>query len=164
MTELSPIDWAKRPVQKYADFSGRAPRAEYWWFTLALIIAYIVISIVESILGIDKTVGPYGYLSVLLLLGTIVPSIAVSVRRLHDTNRSGWWVLLPMVPYGIGIALAGPAILSGSMVGLGMAGIFFMIGLICGIVLFVFMVLPGTRGDNNYGADPYAGDGVAATA
>ena len=163
MSELTPIDWAKRPIQKYADFSGRAPRAEYWWYTLAVVIGYIVVSIVESIIGIDKTVGPYGYLSVLLMLGTLVPSIAVSVRRLHDTNRTGWWVLLPIIPYGIGIALAGPAIMSGSMAGLGVAGIFFMIGLVCAIALFVFMVLPGTKGDNSYGADPYAGGAAAAT-
>jgi len=164
MTELTPIDWAKRPIQKYAEFSGRASRAEYWWYTLAVIIAYIAVSIVESIIGMDKTVGPYGYLSVLLMLGTLVPSIAVGVRRLHDTNRSGWWVLLPIIPYGIGIALAGPAIMSGSMAGLGVAGIFFVIGLVCAIALIVFMVLAGTKGDNSYGADPYEGSSMASAA
>ena len=164
MTELSPIDWAKRPIQKYADFGGRAPRAEYWWFTLAVIIAYIVVSIVENIVGLDKTVGPYGPISILLMLGTLVPSIAVGIRRLHDTNRSGWWILLPMVPYAIGFALAGPAIMSGSMAGLGMAGLFFLIGLGCAVALFVFMVLPGTKGDNKYGPDPYAGGAATAAA
>lgn len=165
MTELTPIDWAKRPIHKYADFSGRAPRAEYWWFTLALVVAYIVVSIVESIIGIDKTVGPYGYLSVLLMLGTLVPSIAVGVRRLHDTNRAGWWLLIAIVPYLIFAMAAGAAIASGSMVAL--AGATMLLGLLAfagGIALLVFMVLPGTKGDNRYGADPYAGGTVAAAA
>jgi uncharacterized membrane protein YhaH (DUF805 family) len=69
-----------------------------------------------------------------------------------------------MIPYGIGIALAGPAIMSGSMAGLGVAGIFFVIGLVCAIALFVFMVLPGTKGDNGYGADPYEGTSMTAAA
>jgi uncharacterized membrane protein YhaH (DUF805 family) len=92
----------------------------------------------------------------------LVPQIAVGIRRLHDTNRSGWWILLPILPYGIGFALAGPAILSGSMAGLGMAGLFFLIGMVCAVVLFVFMVLPGTKGDNGYGPDPYAGGPATA--
>ena len=164
MAEANPIDWAKRPIEKYADFNGRAPRAEYWWFFLAIIVTYIVVSIVESIVGLDGMIaGVYGPLTVLLWLVTLVPQIAVSIRRLHDTNRSGWWILLPVVPYGIGIAMAGPAMLSGSMAGLGMAGIFFLIGLICAVVLLVFMVLPGNKGDNNYGPDPYAGGTATAT-
>ena len=165
MTELSPIDWAKRPIQKYADFSGRASRAEYWWFTLALVVAYIVVSIVESIIGIDKTVGPYGYLSVLLMLGTLVPSIAVGIRRLHDTNRSGWWLLVALVPYLVFAVAAGAALASGSMMALAGAGMLLgLLALAGGITLLVFMVLPGTKGDNRYGADPYAGSGVAAAA
>ena len=135
------------------------------WFVLAIIVEYIVVSIVVSNVGLNGMIaGVYGPLTLLLWLGTIVPQVAVAVRRLHDTNRSGWWVLLPVVPYGIGFALAGPAMLSGSMAGLGMAGIFFFIGLICAIVLLVFMVLSGTRGDNNYGPDPYAGDAATAAA
>ena len=99
---MSPIDWAKRPLQKYADFSGRAPRAEYWWFVLALIVCYIVISIIESVIGLNRMVmGVYGPLMILLWLATLVPQIAVSVRRLHDTNRSGWWLLVVVIPYAI---------------------------------------------------------------
>lgn len=164
MTELTPIDWAKRPLRKYADFSGRAPRAEYWWFTLALVVAYIVISIVESIVGIDHTVGPYGLLTILLMLGTLIPSIAVGVRRLHDTNRSGWWLLIGVVPYLIFALAAGAALASGSMMAL--AGATMLLGLLAlagGIALLVFMVLPGTKGDNSYGSDPYAGGAAAAT-
>src|SRR4051794_12279523 len=98
---MSPIDWAKRPLQKYADFTGRAPRAEYWWFTLAVVIMFVVLSIIESIAGLNKMVlGVYGPLTVLLWLGVLVPSFSVGVRRLHDTNRSGWWLLL-VVPYAM---------------------------------------------------------------
>ena len=68
---MTPIDWAKRPLNKYADFTGRAPRAEYWWFVLAIIVAYVVISIVESLLGTNHMImGIYGPLAVLLWLGT----------------------------------------------------------------------------------------------
>ncbi len=165
MTELNPIDWAKRPLQKYADFSGRAPRAEYWWFFLAIIVAYIVLSIVENIVGLDGMVaGVYGPLTVLMWIATLVPQLAVGARRLHDTNRTGWWLLAPILPYAIGFALAGPAILSGSMAGLGTAGLFFLVGAVAAIVLLVFLVLPGTTGDNDYGPDPYAGGAAARSA
>ena len=149
---MTPIDWAKRPIEKYADFSGRASRAEYWWFVLAMIIAYVVLGmIVENMLGIDKMVlGIYGPLTTLLWLATIIPSISVAIRRLHDTNRSAWWMLL-IVPYCISAALAAQALASGSMAALGSAGLLGIVGLVCAIALLVFMVLPGTPGDNRYG-------------
>jgi uncharacterized membrane protein YhaH (DUF805 family) len=160
---MSPIDWAMRPIHKYADFSGRAPRAEYWWFFLALIVAYLVVSIVESILGINHMVaGVYGPLAVALMLGTLVPSIAVGIRRLHDTNRSGWWMLLPVVPYCLAFILGGAALLSGAgMAGLGVAGIFLLIGAVCAILLLIFYILPGAAGDNRYGPNPYRAAGSA---
>lgn len=160
---MSPIDWAIRPLQKYADFSGRASRPEYWWFVLGLIVVYIVVSIVESILGINRMIGGvYGPLMVLLWLATIVPQISVGVRRLHDTNRSGWWLLLPLIPYCLAFILGGSAMMGGSMAGLGVAGIFLIIGAVCAIALLVFMILPGTPGDNRFG--PASGDtGSAAT-
>ena len=162
---MSPVDWAKRPLQKYADFSGRAPRAEYWWFVLAIFIVFIVASIVESILGINQMVfGVYGPMTVLLWLATLVPSIAVGVRRLLVTNRRGWWILLPVVPYCIAFALGGAAMAGGSMAGAGVAGIFLLIGVACAIALLVFMVLPGTPGDNRYGPNPYGAGGTAAAA
>ncbi len=71
---------------KYADFNGRADRSEYWWFILFLIIVSLATSMVSSVL------------SGLFSLGTLLPSIAVTTRRLHDTNRSGWWQLIAVVP------------------------------------------------------------------
>ena len=161
-TTMTPVDWAKRPiVEKYADFSGRAPRAEYWWYALGLIIVFIILSVVESIVGLKGMVfGIYGPLTILLWAATIVPGLAVGVRRLHDTNRSAWWLLL-LVPYAISAVLAMRAVASGSLVGLGSAGVLGLIGLLCAIALLVFMVLPSTPGDNNYGANPY-GEGAGA--
>jgi uncharacterized membrane protein YhaH (DUF805 family) len=156
---MSPIDWAKRPLTKYADLSGRAPRAEFWWFFLAVIVAALVAQIIDSILGI-QIMGPYGPLYFLVMLGAIVPNITVAVRRLHDTNRSGWWLLLPLLPYLLAFILGGRALLSGSMTGIGIAGIFLLIGAIGAIILLVFMILSGTPADNRYGPPP-SGDAAS---
>ena len=163
-TELTPIDWARRPLQRYVDFSGRAPRAEYWWYFLGTMIAYIVVMIVENIVGLDGTVGPYGPLSLILLLGLLVPGLAVTVRRLHDTNRSGWWILIAVIPYFILGVLAGGAIASGSMGAMASVGLLGLVAMAGAIVLLVFMVLPGTKGDNRFGADPYGGASARAAA
>ena len=157
---MTPVDWAKRPVfEKYADFTGRAPRAEYWWYALGLIIVFVVLTIVESILGLKGMVfGIYGPLTALLWLATIVPGIAVSVRRLHDSNRSGWWMLL-MVPYLITVAITARAMASGNLGAIAAGGALALIGLILAIVLIVFMVLPSTPGENRYGPNPYGDAG-----
>ena len=72
--------------KKYADFTGRATRPEYWWFALFLVIGSLVTSSISV------------YLGYLFTLGTIVPSLAAAARRLHDTNRSGWWQLIGLIP------------------------------------------------------------------
>ena len=162
---MTPIDWAKRPIEKYADFSGRAPRAEYWWYTLGLVVVYLVLSIVESIVGLSGMFGGYGLLTLLFILATIVPGIAVTARRLHDTGRSGWWMLIAIVPYILVAVMAGAALAGGSMGALAGAGLLSFVALIGAVVLLVFMVLAGTPGDNRYGPNPYghgAGDTVAA--
>ncbi|MCY7397860.1 MAG: DUF805 domain-containing protein [Sphingomonas bacterium] len=125
---MSPIDWATRPLTKYADFSGRAPRAEYWWFYLLSIVAYIVATIVDSVIGTGAALGSYGILSLVVMLGLVIPSLAAGVRRLHDTDRSGWWMLIVLVP------------------------------LVGAIVLLVFFVLEGTKDDNRFGPNPYSGE------
>ena len=124
---MSPIDWAMRPLHKYADFSGRAPRAEYWWFYLMVIIGYFVASILDSLVGTGGMMGSFGVLTMIVMLGLLLPSIAAGVRRLHDTDRSGWWLLIAIIP-------------------------------LIGLVLIYFLVLEGTKGDNRFGADPYAGE------
>jgi uncharacterized membrane protein YhaH (DUF805 family) len=157
-SNMTPVDWAKRPLQKYADFSGRAPRAEYWWFFLATIIAYILATIIDSILGLNHMVmGVYGPIAVLLWLAVLVPSLAVGVRRLHDTDRSGWWLLAPIIPYALGFVLGGGAMMAGggNMAGFGIAAVFLLIGFVAAIVLLVFYCLAGTPGDNRYGPNPY---------
>jgi len=125
---MSPIDWATRPLKKYADFSGRAPRAEYWWFYLLIIIGYVIATILDSTLGFTGAVGPYGVIMAVFALAMLIPSIAAGIRRLHDTDRSGWWLLIALVP------------------------------LIGAIVLIVFFVTQGTVGVNRFGPDPYGGD------
>ena len=163
--EMTPVDWAKRPIEKYADFTGRASRPEYWWYTLALVVTYLVISIVENIVGLNGMAGSYGLLSLLLTLATLVPSIAVGVRRLHDTNRSGWWLLIALIPYGL-MVLAGIFAMDGAgAIGLlAMIGLISVVALIGAVVLLIFMVLPGTPGDNRYGPPPAASGGTAVAA
>ena len=154
--EKSPVEWAMTPLKKYAQFSGRAPRAEYWWFYLGYMILAVLLNMLTSI---SEIFGLFG----LLYLALIIPMIAVGVRRLHDIGRSGWWLLAPILPYAIGFAMIFPAMMSGaadptnpfSMTGLGLASIFLLLGLVMAIVVFIFSVLPGTRGDNSYGPDPY---------
>ena len=160
---MTPIDWATRPLKKYADFTGRAPRAEYWWFYLGMIVAYFVAMIIDSLVGVSLF-GPYGVVTTLLGLALLVPGLAATVRRLHDTNRSGWWVLIVAVPYLIMGIMMGMSAASGDMTGLASAGIVGLIALVGAIAMLVFMILPGTKGDNRFGPDPYAGDAGAAVA
>ena len=81
-------------LKKYADFSGRASRSEYWWFFLFCFILGIMAQVIDSTLGLDKAIGGNGTFTTLIQIATFLPSIAVGSRRLHDTNRSGWWQLL----------------------------------------------------------------------
>jgi uncharacterized membrane protein YhaH (DUF805 family) len=112
--------------KNYAGFTGRARRAEYWQFALFNVVAFIVLIAIDAAIG---TTIPY----ILYALASLVPSLAVGVRRLHDTDRSGWWMLIALVP------------------------------LVGGIVLLVFFCLEGTRGANKHGADPKApADAVGA--
>jgi uncharacterized membrane protein YhaH (DUF805 family) len=80
-------------LQKYADFNGRATRSEYWWFYLFILLAYIGLGILSAYLSDAFTI-----LFGVFLLGMILPSLSVSVRRLHDTNKSGWMMLLSLIP------------------------------------------------------------------
>lgn len=105
-------------LKKYAVFSGRARRAEYWYFVLFNNIIIIVLGIIDGVIGSGGILGGIYYLAVL------IPVIAVSVRRLHDTNHSGWWLLISLFP------------------------------LIGAIVLLVFLVRDSQPGQNQYGPNP----------
>ena len=151
------MEWATLPLKKYAEFEGRSRRKEYWMYVLLLIVVGIVIGVVERALGLAALVGPYGPITALFMLATLVPSLAVGVRRLHDTNRSGWWLLIGYGPLILSLLL--PLL---GMAGIGLAMIVPLIALVGFIVLLVFMVLEGTRGPNQYGPDP-KGEDVATT-
>lgn len=122
------MEWMLLPLKRYADFSGRSRRKEYWMFLLGVFIAVIVLSIIEGIVGLSGMVGGvYGPLTTLFFLGILVPSIAVQVRRFHDQDKSGWFVLLGLIPF------------------------------LGGLAVLVFMCLEGTRGPNRFGPDPKGG-------
>ncbi len=84
-------------LTKYADFSGRARRSEFWWFYLFNFLVSIVASIVDQVIGFPA-------LQIVVGLGLLIPGLAVGARRLHDTDRSGWWQLIAFVPL-VGIIL-----------------------------------------------------------
>jgi len=87
------MHWYLEVLRKYAVFSGRARRMEYWMFVLINFIIALVLAGIEYLLGISNNV-----LSILYDLAVLIPSLAVAVRRLHDTNRSGWWILINLIP------------------------------------------------------------------
>jgi uncharacterized membrane protein YhaH (DUF805 family) len=127
----------KTCFSKYVTFSGRAQRSEFWWFWLFLFAGQIILSIVDSTLFGTVTTYDGGFeahtntpiLSGLFSLAVFLPSLAVAVRRLHDTDRSGWWYLLCLIP---------------------------LIGI---IVLIVWWASKGTAGANRFGNDPLGGSG-----
>lgn len=91
-------DAVKSAFSQYAGFSGRARRSEYWWFSLAVFLIIALATVV------DLVIGTFPVLYALAFLALVLPSVAVGVRRLHDTGKSGWFYLLVFVPFG-GIAL-----------------------------------------------------------
>ena len=108
---------AKRNLttSEYAQFSGRASRSEYWWFTLASVLIIMAAAIVDAAASQSFLFTGIAY------LGLIIPTLAISARRLHDTDHSGWYFLLNLVP------------LAGSL------------------VMFIFLVLTGDKKANKYG-------------
>lgn len=113
----------------YATFKGRSRRSEYWWIQLFLVLTNLAVAAIDLVLmngDIDRFIanGGGGIVGLVWILVTIVPALAVLVRRLHDTGKSGWWVLIGLVPF-VGT-----------------------------IVLFVFSVLDSDVGDNKFGGSP----------
>jgi uncharacterized membrane protein YhaH (DUF805 family) len=110
-------------TKKYADFSGRARRSEYWWFALAELV------VLGLLFALGRASSILMILYYLAALAVIIPALAVGIRRLHDTGRSGWWILLGVIP---------------------------IVNLVGWIVLLVFFVSDSTPGDNQYGPSPKA--------
>ena len=158
---MSPIDWALLPLKKYADFSGRAPRAEYWWYALLMFLIGMGATVIESSLELTTILGAYALPSLLFSLATFVPTQTVQVRRLHDTGRSGYWAL-PFAIFQLVIIVAPdfaePAFDDANpdwtmlSVFLGLC----LVAMIFAIFLLVFSVRAGDEGDNHFGPDPYA--------
>ncbi|MFM2230889.1 MAG: hypothetical protein RL607_2147 [Bacteroidota bacterium] len=93
------INWYKKVVfENYANFSGRARRSEYWYYTLMNIILAVVMMILDKTLGTNFEPLPYGYLYMIYALAVLVPGLAVAVRRLHDVGKSGWFFLVVLIP------------------------------------------------------------------
>ena len=111
--------WKRVVLENYTNFTGRARRAEFWWYFLANLIISIVLNIIDAGLGWGSGYG--GILSGIYGLAVLLPGLAVGIRRLHDTDKSGWWLLLIFIP---------------------------IVGL---IVLLVFWATDSTRGANDYG-------------
>ncbi len=120
------MNWYLDVLKKYAEFSGRARRKEYWMFLLIHIVIAIAIVVIEGMLGSPLIVYT------IYMLALLVPSLAVTVRRLHDISKSGWWVLISLVPF------------------------------VGGIILLVFMALDSTPGDNAHGPNPKEAPAVPA--
>ena len=90
----------KTCFKKYADFSGRASRSEFWWFELFLWIAMIVAAIIDTMM-LGYSFEDYGPIYIIYMVVTFLPAIAVGARRLHDINKSGWWQLIVFTIIGI---------------------------------------------------------------
>jgi uncharacterized membrane protein YhaH (DUF805 family) len=116
------VGWAMLPLRKYADFTGRSSRKEFWLFQLAVALALFAIVILAALIDSLQTV----LIGVLVfgMLGLLVPTVAVQVRRFHDQDRSGWFALLNLVPY---------------------AG---------ALIVLVFMLIDSTPGTNQFGPNP----------
>jgi len=118
------MSWFVEALKKYAVFSGRSRRKEYWYFVLFVVIISIVLSLIDTLIGAYARSSGVGLLSGIFSLAVLIPGIAVSIRRLHDTDRSGWWILLGLIP------------------------------IIGQIILLVFYVQDSTPGTNGYGPNP----------
>lgn len=101
------MDWMILPFKRYADFQGRSRRKEYWMFQLGIILMYIAAAVLIGITGavLGDTASSIVTLPLfLVVLAIFVPALAVTVRRLHDQDKSGWWILINFIPFG-GIVL-----------------------------------------------------------
>ena len=118
------MSWYLEVLKKYTVFEGRSRRSEYWYFALYNLLISVVLTLVDLGIGTYDHKARIGLFGAIYALAVFIPGLAVAIRRLHDTNRSGWWLLIAFIP------IAGA------------------------IVLLVFMVLDSDSGENQYGANP----------
>jgi len=118
------MNWWITCMKKYVVFSGRARRTEYWMFALINTIISIIAMVLDNVLGTTTEDKRSGLFSGLFALATLLPSVAVYVRRLHDVGKSGWWMFIGLIPI-VGV-----------------------------IWLFVLTVTDSQPGDNEYGENP----------
>lgn len=126
----------KTCFSKYVDFKGRAARSEFWWWVLFGIVSSIILGLIP-------------FIGMIWSLALILPNLAVTARRLHDTDRSGWWML---APYGVGF-------LSGAMAFTGSGALVTIVGILAFVmfvVLIIWLATKGSDGDNRFGSDPLA--------
>ena len=118
------MHWYLDVLKKYFVFDGRARRAEFWYFVLFNLIVSIVLSVLDNVIG--TTMGPtgVGILGTLYALAILLPALGVAVRRLHDTGRTGWWILIGLIP---------------------------IIGF---IILIIYYIQDSQPGENQYGPNP----------
>jgi uncharacterized membrane protein YhaH (DUF805 family) len=98
------VSWYLEVLRKYAQFDGRARRTEYWMFALINVVVSMGLGLVGGMMGVSSDMG-MNILAAIYTLAILVPSIAVGVRRLHDTGRSGWWMFIALIPILGAIAL-----------------------------------------------------------
>jgi len=118
------MDWYMKVIRNYTGFAGRARRKEFWMFSLFNLIFAIVAMILDRMLGLTIHPMPYGAIYIIYGLAVLVPALAVAVRRLHDVGKSGWFLLIALIP------------------------------LVGAIWLLVLDITDGNRGPNEYGPDP----------
>ena len=166
------MEWMFLPLKRYAEFSGRSRRMEYWMFVLFQFLLVAVFWVLLAMIGgtalitgdLGAVMAAGGAIMIvfalfgLVWLALLIPGIAVGVRRLHDTGRTGWWVLAPLA--GWLISFLGSMMAASSPDAPGTGAILALIGslvtLALGLLVFVFMLLEGTRGPNRFGEDPKA--------
>jgi uncharacterized membrane protein YhaH (DUF805 family) len=125
-------DAVKSSLTQYAVFNGRASRSEFWYFGLfvglGVAAGFVAMGIADVVLGGNSAANIFAVVAIFAILGMFLPSLAVAVRRLHDTDSSGWWYLLYVIPY------------------------------VGGLIMFVWFCIKGTSGPNRFGPDPLQPD------
>jgi len=143
---------------KYFTFRGRAQRSEYWFFYLFTVLVSIALLVLDAIIGLALPIwGEVEVLGSLFTLATFIPLLSAACRRLHDTNKSGWWQILPFVPFAF--MIPGIFALANGSEGLGVTILIVsglvLVGLI--ILLIVWLATDSDKGQNRFGPSPKYG-------